>query len=256
MKTTVVISRSIDNSGPETAVENAVAGFCAAIGVDVLIVPHLYHLPDDSDVWNSLAGSDGHLLLLSWMHPRPAEALLKQHGVRSDLTLNFAAHEDAEACCAAIEAFLPPSGAPTETTEIKTPVTSRWYPIIDVSRCNNCGHCLQFCIFDVFAVDAPDRPTRRPAPDTRHPTPGAVIARNPDDCKPGCPACSRVCPESAIMFPLYLKDDAVAGAPGRFVTPDPSAARRLRPQAEMNKEAMDDIDLLISDLENLAGRRP
>src|SRR5207302_6046724 len=35
---------------------------------------------------------------------------------------------------------------------------------------------------------------------------------NQDNCKRGCPACSRVCPEHAIMFPDY-KTPAIAGAP-------------------------------------------
>jgi len=52
------------------------------------------------------------------------------------------------------------------------------------------------------------------------------VVRNPDQCKPGCPACSRVCPQSAIMFPRYEKDAAIAGAPGHRVTLD-AAARRM-----------------------------
>ena len=26
---------------------------------------------------------------------------------------------------------------------------------------------------------------------------------SPDNCKPGCPACARICPKSAIIFPKY-----------------------------------------------------
>jgi NAD-dependent dihydropyrimidine dehydrogenase PreA subunit len=82
--------------------------------------------------------------------------------------------------------------------------------VIDGSRCVQCQHCLQFCLFGVYELDAE----------------GKVQVRNPDQCKPGCPACSRVCPHSAIMFPLYEKDDAIAGAPGQFVVRD-AAARRM-----------------------------
>jgi hypothetical protein len=82
--------------------------------------------------------------------------------------------------------------------------------VIDGSRCVQCQHCLQFCLFGVYELDAE----------------GKVQVRNPDQCKPGCPACSRVCPQSAIMFPLYEKDDAIAGAPGQFVVRD-AAARRM-----------------------------
>ena len=39
-----------------------------------------------------------------------------------------------------------------------------------------------------------------------------ILVENQDNCKKGCPACSRVCPEQAIMFPDY-KTPAIAGAP-------------------------------------------
>lgn len=90
------------------------------------------------------------------------------------------------------------------------PTRPRWYPIVDGSRCINCQHCLQFCLFGVYELDAR----------------GKVAVSRPDQCKPGCPACSRICPQGAIMFPLYEKDAAIAGAPGRLVTLD-AAARKM-----------------------------
>jgi ferredoxin len=72
----------------------------------------------------------------------------------------------------------------------------RWYPVIDYSRCTNCMECLDFCLFGVYGVDGLDR----------------IRVENQDNCKRGCPACSRVCPEHAIMFPDY-KTPAIAGAP-------------------------------------------
>lgn len=39
-----------------------------------------------------------------------------------------------------------------------------------------------------------------------------ILVENQDSCKKGCPACSRVCPEQAIIFPDY-KSPAIAGAP-------------------------------------------
>jgi NAD-dependent dihydropyrimidine dehydrogenase PreA subunit len=72
----------------------------------------------------------------------------------------------------------------------------RWYPVIDYSRCTNCMECIDFCLFGVYGVDKLDR----------------ILVENQDNCKRGCPACSRVCPEHAIMFPDY-KTPAIAGAP-------------------------------------------
>jgi Pyruvate/2-oxoacid:ferredoxin oxidoreductase delta subunit len=71
----------------------------------------------------------------------------------------------------------------------------RWYPVIDYSRCTNCMECLDFCLFGVYGVDSLER----------------ILVESQDNCKKGCPACSRVCPEHAIMFPDY-KSPAIAGA--------------------------------------------
>ena len=49
--------------------------------------------------------------------------------------------------------------------------------------------CLSFCLFDVYGVDAD----------------GKIEVRNETNCKTSCPACSRVCPEVAILFPKYAK---------------------------------------------------
>ena len=62
-----------------------------------------------------------------------------------------------------------------------------WFPVIDYDRCTNCMQCLSFCLFGVYGVDDGDR----------------IQVQNNDQCKTNCPACSRVCPEAAIMFPKY-----------------------------------------------------
>ena len=62
-----------------------------------------------------------------------------------------------------------------------------WFPVIDYARCTNCMQCLSFCLFDVYGV-SDDR---------------KIQVQNQSNCKTDCPACSRVCPEVAIMFPKY-----------------------------------------------------
>ena len=47
--------------------------------------------------------------------------------------------------------------------------------------------CLTFCLFNVYSVGEGEQ----------------ITVQNPDNCKTDCPACSRVCPEVAIMFPKY-----------------------------------------------------
>ena len=62
-----------------------------------------------------------------------------------------------------------------------------WFPVIDYDRCTNCMQCLSFCLFGVYGVDEEKE----------------IQVQNNDNCKTNCPACSRVCPEAAIMFPKY-----------------------------------------------------
>ncbi len=79
-----------------------------------------------------------------------------------------------------------------------TPVDSparRWYPVIDYSRCTNCMECIDFCLFGVYGVDKTE----------------SILVEQPDECRKGCPACSRVCPENAILFPQH-KTPAIAGS--------------------------------------------
>lgn len=75
-----------------------------------------------------------------------------------------------------------------------------WFPVIDYDRCTNCMQCLSFCLFGVYGVDA-DR---------------KLQVQNQDNCKTNCPACSRVCPEAAILFPKYkagpINGDVVSDA--------------------------------------------
>lgn len=72
----------------------------------------------------------------------------------------------------------------------------RWYPVIDFSRCTNCMECIDFCLFGVYGVDTLE----------------TIVVEQADNCRKGCPACSRVCPQNAIIFPQH-KTPAIAGAP-------------------------------------------
>src|SRR5205085_2319579 len=75
-----------------------------------------------------------------------------------------------------------------------------WFPVIDYARCTNCMQCLSFCLFGVYGVDEAQK----------------IQVQNNDNCKTNCPACSRVCPEAAIMFPKYkaapINGDVVSDA--------------------------------------------
>ena len=57
--------------------------------------------------------------------------------------------------------------------------------------------CIDFCLFGVYGLDHS----------------GMILVEQQDSCKKGCPACSRVCPSNAIIFPQH-KTPAIAGASG------------------------------------------
>ncbi len=95
---------------------------------------------------------------------------------------------------------------PTNSTALgETPATTpvrieeesgrRWYPVIDFSRCTNCMECIDFCLFGVYGIDQAE----------------TILVEQPDNCRKGCPACSRVCPENAIIFPQH-KTPVIAGS--------------------------------------------
>ncbi|MCD6405162.1 MAG: 4Fe-4S binding protein, partial [Planctomycetes bacterium] len=62
-----------------------------------------------------------------------------------------------------------------------------WFPVIDYDRCINCKQCMNFCLFGTFSLSED----------------GTVVVSSPSSCKTNCPACGRICPQVAIMFPKY-----------------------------------------------------
>jgi len=69
-----------------------------------------------------------------------------------------------------------------------------WYPVLDKSKCTNCGKCHDFCLFGVYTIE--DK---------------IVKVVQPQNCKNNCPACARICPSSAIIFPKYDKSPINGG---------------------------------------------
>jgi NAD-dependent dihydropyrimidine dehydrogenase PreA subunit len=70
-----------------------------------------------------------------------------------------------------------------------------WYPVIDPERCTQCGQCADFCLFGVY--EKSDM---------------LVKVVNPGGCKNNCPACARICPSAAIIFPKYKHGGAIGGS--------------------------------------------
>ena len=131
--------------------------------------------------------AQGALLVLGKFDAPPAAT---EAGVRFHHLANFAPAQLADIVeTARAEADAPRHGA-----------WKPWFPVIDYDRCTNCMQCLSFCLFGVYGVDGDKR----------------IQVQNNDNCKTNCPACSRVCPEAAIMFPKYkagpINGDVVSDA--------------------------------------------
>jgi NAD-dependent dihydropyrimidine dehydrogenase PreA subunit len=115
---------------------------------------------------------------------------------------------------AAILAALGPSAATAAAAAepVLAPAEDAWYPLIDAERCTNCDSCHAFCLFGVYARAAD----------------GAVCVQAPLNCKTDCPACARICPANAIIFPKST-DPAINGAV-RTAAQLQGARLRLNPQ--------------------------
>jgi NAD-dependent dihydropyrimidine dehydrogenase PreA subunit len=72
---------------------------------------------------------------------------------------------------------------------------SPWFPVIDYTRCSACGQCADFCLFGVYGK-----------------TEEKISVINPQECKNNCPACARICPQTAIIFPKYKPGGAIGGS--------------------------------------------
>jgi len=236
------------------AFESGVADALAGQGYRVVIAPHVYHMTPDHPARRRLAECQDDLAVGCWLAARPAFWTLRALGVpgeseasgqgRTMQCFDLKGFDSVQECAAALAAAAGDAGTGGGGVEdLSDGETMRWYPVLDYDRCVSCKQCHEFCMFGVYSVED-----------------GQVIATDPDQCKPGCPACARVCPKGAVMFPHYLKDPAIAGvseavpvgqspdvdaffAGGRASPSSPTEGRKI-------KES-DDLDQLIDELEEL-----
>jgi NAD-dependent dihydropyrimidine dehydrogenase PreA subunit len=133
----------------------------------------------------------------------------------------------------------PPSARAGALRDLRAGVPELWHSVIDFDRCINCLQCAEFCLFGVYDI-RPD---------------GTPYVADPDKCKPGCPACSRVCPAAAIIFPRYHARGPIAGADeGRPQQVDGQAARQAAGPDVQAYRAQHGLDQPVQ--LGLAGTRP
>jgi NAD-dependent dihydropyrimidine dehydrogenase PreA subunit len=138
-------------------------------------------------------------ILMIACFPRAVKLLLANCGIDPHSTnfifVNFRAMSDSE-IFAAIDSFFAGGGGGGESSVFQSHSEwPAWFPVIDYSRCSACGQCADFCLFGVYEK-RDDK----------------VVVVNPKECKNNCPACGRICPQTAIVFPKYEHAGAIAGA--------------------------------------------
>ncbi len=259
-KATIILSQSPSLDPRCRALEEEILrGLESLEGVEVLVVPHLYYLAEKGEVLSRLRAIQSDVIVLAWLFPRAARWILetrrtpagqgedapsatsKEEAIatparRTNHCLDLGASDDAATHLAEVRRLIAELAPPGETTsgQASRPATKivrleeatsrRWYPVIDFDRCTNCLECLDFCLFGVYGVDEND----------------AITIDQADACRKGCPACSRVCPAGAILFPQH-KNAAIAGSPAAAgsVKLDLSALMSLADPAEIARRERD-----------------
>lgn len=140
---------------------------------------------------------DNHSTTILACHARAVNWLIRSGGSQANrVTLLNSRDEAAEPIVARLLETGLHSSDFTSIAFKKTREWVPWFPVIDYDRCKNCKQCLSFCLFGVYGLDAQ----------------GRVSVVNPQGCKTNCPACARICPDVAIIFPKY-NQAPINGAP-------------------------------------------
>ncbi len=228
---TVVLSRVPPDELPKLGASfQAYAAELHQSGVPFIEVDSVYDMQEFVPGVQQLRGIRGELIFAGWHYPRALKWILARHdvevnGATRKLHCIDAREHKPTAGVAKIREILagrasavveaPPKaegkgqgpltprerGAAAET-ELAPPenaeLSPRWYPVIDYDQCTNCMECMDFCLFGVYGVDHSE----------------TLRVAQQDQCRQDCPACSRVCPVGAIVFPKYQTNQTIAGALG------------------------------------------
>ena len=297
--TTIIICEDREPASAAQSIRKDLLTRLASLAdVELKVLPHLYDLDPGGPGMDYLRSVDGDMIVLASLYPRAAYWVLDANQVKGRMgctsffseegaevtasppgeaagapdrtiwCLDVRRHDDVAPLSAEVQRIVAESsGEPAAAiasgeqaasrgeTRIEEVTKFRWYPVIDYSRCDNCLECLNFCLFGVFGIDES----------------GTIFAEEPDACRPGCPACARVCPSRAIMFPEH-DNPAVAGDPAavagdlnvnlaqffgvssplELLTPECKCERDRMQKTESGKRAeKDDLDKLVDELDEM-----
>lgn len=183
----------------EEARKNEIAEFLKDSTADVIQLSDLCGLSVTEKETTHKKLKDAEELLIIACYPRTVHLLLKNIGIDTNAIptqiLNFK-ELDNEAIFKAVQVSIENSGSSSSFETLSTEDEwISWYPIIDEERCIHCGQCANFCLFGVYEYANQK-----------------VKVVYPQGCKNNCPACARICPHTAIIFPKYVQGGAISGS--------------------------------------------
>lgn len=147
------------------------------------------------DIKNLFTPGDEYLVIACY--PRAVRLLLSSSGAeiegKSMAFINFR-ETDNESIFNQVQTFVKEEALASSIEIESNSEWPSWFPAIDYDRCTACSQCADFCLFGVYEK-----------------TDGKVTVVNPQGCKNNCPACARICPHTAIVFPKYKQGGAIAG---------------------------------------------
>ena len=201
--------------------------------VHVAIGYSLYDVPESDKFAGHVHRLTDPVLILSWQSVRATQILVRKSGAKinweQSVFVDLLETENDSVMRLMREfsdRFSETAGGENVMVEMSRPPVKRWYPIIDENVCVSCLECVNYCLFGVYTIDRNNRP----------------LVTKPDSCRDGCPACSRVCPAGAIIFPEY--DDPVISGRATLKNDIPSDQDRSdKPKPGDLMDQLDDFSL-------------
>ena len=193
-------------------------------GADVTILNDLCGIAaKKSDVLRDLYNSGTEYLIIG-CYKRTMDLLIEQAGINNYNSdhrhINLLEETDQAKIREELNEFA--GGLPGKTVFTEIAEDSgwpSWFPVIDYARCTACGQCADFCLFGVYEKSW-----------------AKVQVVNPQSCKNNCPACARICPHTALIFPKYKHGGAIGGS------------EEINEVEEQNRQTQDISDLLGGDI--------
>jgi NAD-dependent dihydropyrimidine dehydrogenase PreA subunit len=204
---TVVLCHVAPDDAFASGFRQTLAGEAGVEADTIIEIRHVAEraLHPDFPEFAALAGQE---IWIGCRRPRAIRALLAHAGIRLDAATHWMTDTS--------DAPSPPGREPGQP----------WYPVIESDRCRHCDQCRQFCLFGVYAKNST----------------GKIEVAKPLNCKPGCPACARICPAQAIIFPFCPETPINGGEPSpTAVMPAPLSFDQLaaRRRGAVSRETLE-----------------